>query len=202
MYALTHNVRVLRVLVNSRLSRPQLRPVPLLRLSEPLISQHLMTLELKSVVLTNNSMDFSSCPALKNLKIRDSKIWVHKISSQSLSRLSVKNCEFSGDICTQILAPNLSSLLLDVRSGRLPYFPSAVLLVKAYIRLDQYCRDCCWHSNFEHCAHDTSLLESRFFLWVMNFSVRFSRHAQKNYDFSVGSKIYRQKNMKTHRKIV
>ncbi|XP_066340976.1 putative F-box/FBD/LRR-repeat protein At2g05300 [Miscanthus floridulus] len=155
MYALTHNVQVLRVLVSSRLSRPQLRPVPLLRLSEPLISQHLMTLELKSVVLTNNSMDFSSCPALKNLKIRDSKIWVHKISSQSLSRLSVNNCEFSGDICAQIFAPNLSSLLLDVRSGRLPYFPSAVLLVKAYIRLDQYCRDRCWHSNFEHCAHDT-----------------------------------------------
>ena len=27
--------------------------------------------------------------------------------------------------------------------------------MKAYIRLDQYCRDRCWHSNFEHCAHDT-----------------------------------------------
>ena len=46
-----------------------------------------------------------------------------------------------------------------------------------------------------------TLLESRIFLWVINFSVRFFRYAQKNDDFSVGSKISRQKNTKTHRKL-
>ena len=36
----------------------------------------------------------------------------------------------------------------------------------------------------------------------MNFSVRFFRHTQKNCNFSVGSKIYWQKNTKTHRVII
>jgi len=48
------------------------------------------------------------------------------------------------------------------------------------------------------CNH-LALLETRIILWVTNFSVRFFRYAQKNYDFSVGFKISRQKNTKTLR---
>ncbi|GJN28203.1 hypothetical protein PR202_gb16300 [Eleusine coracana subsp. coracana] len=59
-YALMRDVQVLRVLVNAR-SRSLL-------LNTPVISQHLRTLELKTVFLDGSSTDLSGCPALEDLK--------------------------------------------------------------------------------------------------------------------------------------
>jgi hypothetical protein len=47
-----------------------------------------------------------------------------------------------------------------------------------------------------------AVLETRILPWVSNFSVRFFRHARKNYNCSVGFQIYPQKNSKTYRKII
>ncbi|KAL6658540.1 hypothetical protein ACP70R_004126 [Stipagrostis hirtigluma subsp. patula] len=147
-YALMRDVQVLRVLVKSR-------PRPLLLVNAPFISQHLTTLELKSVVLKGCSMDFSRCPTLESLELTDCKISVHKISSESLRRLCVNDCKFSSDKCTQILASNLVSLRLEVYEGRVPFLQSMPFLVTAYVSLHRDCKDRCWHSNFERCSFDT-----------------------------------------------
>ncbi|TVU26316.1 hypothetical protein EJB05_28855, partial [Eragrostis curvula] len=149
-HALIRDVKVLRVLVNSR--------DRILVLNTPFVSQHLKTLELKTTVLGGCSMDFSRCPALKDLEMTDCKIKTHKILSQSLRRLCFNRCKFSDSICTRIVAPNLLSLRLDVRHGsRVPLLGSMPLLVTAYVYLGNCSRDRSWHNKFEQCDSDTCI---------------------------------------------
>ncbi|TVU26337.1 hypothetical protein EJB05_28878, partial [Eragrostis curvula] len=143
-HALMRDVKVLRVLVNSR--------DRILVLHTPFVSQHLRTLELKTTVLGGCSMDFSRCPALKDLEMTDCKIKIHRILSRSLRRLCFNS------ICTRIVAPNLLSLRLDVRHGsRVPLLGSMPLLVTAYVYLGNCSRDRSWHNKFEQCDSDTCI---------------------------------------------
>ncbi|KAL6640771.1 hypothetical protein ACP70R_021894 [Stipagrostis hirtigluma subsp. patula] len=145
-YALMRDARVLRVLFTVPVAQP-------LRLVDaPLISHHLTTLELEGAVLDDCSMDFSSCPALEYLEMKDCRISAHKISSLSLRHLCVENCRFA--MCSQILVPNLLSLRLDATLGRAPFLQNMPLVVTAYVRLDESCRDCCSHTSFQQCSFD------------------------------------------------
>lgn len=143
-YALMRKVRVLRV-------RVHVRRYELPRLCNmPLISQHLVTLELSCVVLDGCSMDFSRCPLLEDLKIDSCRISAHKMLSQSIRHLCITSCEFPDDATRlQIFAPNLFALKLRENKGLTPFLGSMPLLVTAFVGL---CH--CWVPHFsDRCRH-------------------------------------------------
>uniref|UniRef100_A0ACD5WZ32 Uncharacterized protein n=1 Tax=Avena sativa TaxID=4498 RepID=A0ACD5WZ32_AVESA len=55
----------------------------------PLFSRRMRTLHNDGLGLQESFLDFSSCPALEDLKMKFCEINVHKISSRSLKRLSI-----------------------------------------------------------------------------------------------------------------
>lgn len=104
-YALTCQVRVLRVLAYTECERLVLANVPL-------ISRHLTRLELEYVELGNRALDFTSCPSLEDLKIIDCAILDREISSKSLRRLTITECFLGWSSRTRISVPSLISLRL------------------------------------------------------------------------------------------
>ncbi|KAF8711289.1 hypothetical protein HU200_029310 [Digitaria exilis] len=74
----------------------------------PLMSQHLRRLELCRVHLRARFADFSRCPTLEVLKIKECDIYVAKILSQSLKFLSITDiCVFRCSDRVHFYAPNL-----------------------------------------------------------------------------------------------
>jgi hypothetical protein len=76
----------------------------------PLVSRHLIRLELRNVDLVVNDLDFSSCPALDVLKIKDCFIRSGRILSQSVKHLIIKDCVFESEKGVQkhlISVPNV-----------------------------------------------------------------------------------------------
>ncbi|KAK3118510.1 hypothetical protein QOZ80_9BG0700510 [Eleusine coracana subsp. coracana] len=111
----------------------------------PFVSQHLTRLELHNLVLTNSSLDFSSCPVLERLELngcdysRFGMLKAAKIISESLKRLRIFCC-FYNDILTHhsrfhIHTPNLVSLHLDDMMLLPPMLQNMPSLVEAFIRL-------------------------------------------------------------------
>nr|ACS49655.1 F-box family-1 [Oryza ridleyi] len=103
----------------------------------PLVSRHLVKLQLAGANLVHGFLDFSSCPVLEHLEIvhcdlSDAK----KISSQSLKRLRITYCSFSQIFRTCIHVPNLLSLRLDDYWYRTPVFEVMPLLVEAVVRAE------------------------------------------------------------------
>ncbi|KAF0894649.1 hypothetical protein E2562_001942 [Oryza meyeriana var. granulata] len=86
-YALSCQARILKVELDEENNSFGLDELPL-------ISQHLMRLELSYVALIGNFLDFSSCPALEVLWIKHCYIHGQKISSQSLKELTIIDCIF------------------------------------------------------------------------------------------------------------
>ncbi|KAM0883782.1 hypothetical protein ACQ4PT_031410 [Festuca glaucescens] len=76
----------------------------------PLVSQHLNTLDLDGVGLQLKSLDFSCCPALKDLKMNFCEIHVHKISCE---RPPAAEFVFSRDLKQCPTFSKLKSLLLN-----------------------------------------------------------------------------------------
>jgi hypothetical protein len=109
----------------------------------PLVSKHLNTLDLDGVGLQKKFLDFSCCPALKDLKMNFCEIHVHKISSCSLKRLSITNCQSSLNYQVRVCTPCLISLELDSFSGRTPFLDNMVLLETARVDLSNSCEDFC-----------------------------------------------------------
>lgn len=145
-YALMRDVRVLRVR-----NMPFTKYLRLVKL--PLTSSHLRTLELQTVELDVRPLDFTSCPVLEKLRVRNCRISSLKLSSQSLRHLCMTWCIFSPDICTLISAPNLLSLQLDVENGRLPFIGSMPLLETARVEFSGSFTDRCGHSVGD-CSRD------------------------------------------------
>ncbi|KAG2560904.1 hypothetical protein PVAP13_8KG096500 [Panicum virgatum] len=110
----------------------------------PLVSQHLKRLELSSLYLDDSFLDFSSCPALEVIEIKECEIPdLDRILSRSLKSLSITGCcEFSEFHRFHVYAPNLVSLWLEVFIGRVPILDRMPSLVEAVVRIgrpDDFC---------------------------------------------------------------
>jgi hypothetical protein len=79
----------------------------------PRFSRRLRTLDLDGVGCQEDLLDFSSYPALEDLKMSVCKITARKISSQSLKNLSITFCASNLGHRLHISTPSLVSLALD-----------------------------------------------------------------------------------------
>ncbi|CAN6358457.1 unnamed protein product [Urochloa humidicola] len=102
----------------------------------PLISQHLVRLELIGVNLKSRFCDFSSCPSLEHLEIRDCYWWNDvKISSESLKHLAITHCDLTPELRNLIHVPSLVSLTLDGHFSSAPVLGCMPLLQEAFVRV-------------------------------------------------------------------
>ncbi|TVU16800.1 hypothetical protein EJB05_36955 [Eragrostis curvula] len=128
----------------------------------PLLSKHLITLELEGLVLEGSFPDFSGCLVLEDLKITNCLIDTDIILSQSLKHLKITACELCWrKIPTHISAPNLVSLKLDDYGGVTPILESMPLLETASVNLGQnneeYC-DFCDKGESVDCTCDMCII--------------------------------------------
>ncbi|CAD6256715.1 unnamed protein product [Miscanthus lutarioriparius] len=118
----------------------------------PLVSQHLTTLALVGVALTDNLCNFSNCPNLENLEFAESEFyWVQEISSKSLKHLIIsrsRDFDTGSEWHTLICTPNLVSLRLDMHFSSLPVLDSMPSFKEAFLRdpmedcMDTECYTC------------------------------------------------------------
>ncbi|CAL4981867.1 unnamed protein product [Urochloa decumbens] len=133
-----------------------------------LISKHLTTLELKLVTLRGKFLDFSSCPVLKSLQMRDCSVSTssYRISSQSLKCLTISGTMFPGIRRSWISAPSLVWLQLTDNTTP-PLLESMPSLVNAFVRLNDAVAYCgkeefggsCSDDSCNNCADDGRLSE-------------------------------------------
>ncbi|KAM0900114.1 hypothetical protein ACQ4PT_020830 [Festuca glaucescens] len=109
----------------------------------PLVSRHLRRLEFSDVNLKNNFLDFSSCTALEDLKIKCCVLKTSRILSLSLKHLSMKGCTFRHDGRIRISVPKLVSLQLISFGGRAPLLESMLSLETAVVSARNYREDFC-----------------------------------------------------------
>ncbi|OEL18035.1 hypothetical protein BAE44_0020948, partial [Dichanthelium oligosanthes] len=122
---------------HARVLRFSFRADRRLRLHDVLfVSKILTRVELADARLTLRSLDFSSCPALEDLKISSCQIHADRISSQSLTCLSITDCYFHGETRTRISTPRLVWLHLAICNDRVPFLEKMPLLVAANVRLE------------------------------------------------------------------
>jgi hypothetical protein len=107
-----------------------------------LVSRHLKTLDLAGLCLEEEFLNFSSCPALEDLKMIFCDIEVQEIYSRSLKRLSIINCE-SCRYYLAVCTPSLISLELDNFTGRTPCPAGMELLETARVVLGSSCEEYC-----------------------------------------------------------
>ncbi|XP_051178357.1 putative FBD-associated F-box protein At5g56440 isoform X2 [Lolium perenne] len=146
------HVRILQVHIYTNLPTNQGEPLVKL-VDQPLISQHLVRVELGGVYLEERFLDFSSCPALEGLKFADCVLSTDRISSpQSLKHLSIMGCQFLWrDIPTHIFAPSLITLQLRDCLSMIPILESMPLLETASVNLG--------HGYEEYCLSNATCLE-------------------------------------------
>lgn len=118
-------------------------------------SEHLTKLELIRVESEDHSLDFSSCPVLKYLKMEFCNLLVNKFASPSLKHLSITYCCFKLDIRTRISAPSLITLELVNCHGRTPFLESMPFLVSAFVRLRNCCDYCANNYETGGCGDDS-----------------------------------------------
>ncbi|KAM0832152.1 hypothetical protein ACQ4PT_065078 [Festuca glaucescens] len=124
----------------------------------PLVSPHLTRLELCNVVLNDHILNFSSCPALEELRIESCYTQADMIMSQSLKRLTILDCIFYLTIRARISAPGLVALELTELWGRTPLLESMPSLVTGSIKLAD-CDDCCGKEDGGSCFSDNDTCE-------------------------------------------
>ncbi|TVU16792.1 hypothetical protein EJB05_36947, partial [Eragrostis curvula] len=111
--------------------------------TRPLFSQHLTRLEVDRV-RTTYVLDLSGCPTLVEMKMEYCFIDSDAISSASLKKLTMIECDFrreTWDKRTRISLPSLTSLELTLRSGRAPLLGSMPSLESAIVSLNYGCED-------------------------------------------------------------
>uniref|UniRef100_A0A0D3HJ96 F-box domain-containing protein n=1 Tax=Oryza barthii TaxID=65489 RepID=A0A0D3HJ96_9ORYZ len=118
----------------------------------PVVSPILTRLELSRLSVNGKFLDFTSCPALKELKMTNCEISADKISSKSLKRLRICECKFKSKMRTRISVPSLLFLKLIAVKGRTPFLEDMPVLVTAKVLLlDFYCKDCCDGNDPGYC---------------------------------------------------
>lgn len=147
-HALDLNVQELRVCITSdEILQEEYNILRWLLPNKLITSKVLTKLELIRVESEDHSLDFSSCPVLKYLKMEFCNLLVNKFASPSLKHLSITDCGFKLDVRTQISAPSLITLELVDCNGRTPFLESMPLLVSAFVRLRRCCDYCA--NNYE-----------------------------------------------------
>uniref|UniRef100_A0A0E0MDP6 F-box domain-containing protein n=1 Tax=Oryza punctata TaxID=4537 RepID=A0A0E0MDP6_ORYPU len=146
--ALRHHARVLRfiVFVNSRNS--------FLLFDEHLVSQNLTCLDLQGVRGNNRVLDFTSCPALLDLKMHGCQMDALEMCSPSLKHLSITYCSFFTNHRFWISFSSLVSFFFDKNSGRAPRLDGMPLLATATVRLGYGCDDQCLNGFYDDCGDD------------------------------------------------
>lgn len=120
----------------------------------PIISQHLKILDLERVTLNMSTLDFSGCPALVDLKMKECEIHGN-VTSTFLKQLSITCCDFSTCFRARIYMPGLISLVLSEFAGRTPLLENMPLLVSAIVRVTNDCEDECSKSSYGDCGDHT-----------------------------------------------
>ncbi|KAM0913676.1 hypothetical protein ACQ4PT_012021 [Festuca glaucescens] len=110
---------------------------------DPLVSQHLRTLDLEGVGLEESVLDFASCPALEDLKMCRCDINAGRIASRSLKHLSIFGCRSDLDCRIHVSTPGLVSLNLADFAGKTPFLGNMALLERARVYLSDSCEDDC-----------------------------------------------------------
>ncbi|CAM0870956.1 unnamed protein product [Alopecurus aequalis] len=142
-YVVSCQVRVLRVRITSR----QRKDSCLTNLA--LLSQHLTRLELCSINAGGHFLDFSGCSALKVLKMEHCAINAQRISSPSLSHLTIHDGSFMSDGRTRISAPKLNSVSGGALfAGYTPLLEPMPSLVRVFLRFGETRDDQCDYSYY------------------------------------------------------
>lgn len=114
----------------------------------PLLSDYLTRLEVSFIEVRGHFLDFSSCPALKVLKLKHCAIKAEMISSQSLTHLIICDADFCSNGRTRISAPSLITLQLGEFAGYAPLLEPMPSLVRAFLRFEENCDDYCENDNY------------------------------------------------------
>uniref|UniRef100_A0A0D3GGY4 F-box domain-containing protein n=1 Tax=Oryza barthii TaxID=65489 RepID=A0A0D3GGY4_9ORYZ len=128
--------------------------------NQAIISGYLRKLELDSVKLEANSLDFTSCPLLEELQMGYCIIYARKIVSKSLKRLKMETMFFEtedddGWPCRlHISVPNIVSLTLLGFDGWTPLFENTPYLAFAIVTFNDECYDTCQYSSFWDCGNE------------------------------------------------
>ncbi|RCV06752.1 hypothetical protein SETIT_1G188800v2 [Setaria italica] len=122
----------------------------------PLVSQHLVRLELACVDANDSILDFSGCPALVVLRMKYCFVNAGKLLSASLKKLIMINCEFRRGNRTRISLPSLVSLELIRCYGRTPLLECIPSLERAIVSLAGYSEDYCIDGGTGDCGDDSS----------------------------------------------
>uniref|UniRef100_A0A0D3HJE5 F-box domain-containing protein n=1 Tax=Oryza barthii TaxID=65489 RepID=A0A0D3HJE5_9ORYZ len=146
--ALRHHAMVLRfiIFVNSRNSFQIF--------DEHLVSQNLTFLELQGVRASNRVLDFTSCPALLDLKMHGCQMDALEMCSPSVKHLSIMFCSFFTNHRFWISFPSLVSFFFDKNSGRAPRLDGMPSLATATVRLGYGCDDQCLNGFYNDCEDD------------------------------------------------
>ncbi|KAK1620964.1 hypothetical protein QYE76_026481 [Lolium multiflorum] len=138
-------------------------PLPL---DDRLISQYLKTIDFEYVEFKHSSLDFSDCPKLQMLTIRDCIIYVRRIVSESLKYLQIiGGCTFRGQSRIQIYTPHLISLELECGDGLCddltPLLKKMPRLQTAYVSFGHLCLDYCECNDPSCTCHEECVLLNR-----------------------------------------
>ncbi|TVU26095.1 hypothetical protein EJB05_28624, partial [Eragrostis curvula] len=125
----------------------------------PLASPVLMRLNLRDVSFmfdfwqhqdqrSFRPLDFSNCPALKELTMTFCKIHVSAIVSNTLKWLTIKECHFHSKFRTRVSTPLVEWMELSVCYGRAPILDNMPKLEAADVRLENDYYDCCENDDY------------------------------------------------------
>ncbi|CAL4907516.1 unnamed protein product [Urochloa decumbens] len=119
-------------------------------------ARHLKILDLQRVTLKKSTLDFSGCPTLVDLKMKECQIQGN-VSSPFLKHLSITSCDFvTSSLRARIYMPGLILLVLSRFTCRTPLLESMPLLVSAIVRVKD-CEDECSKSSYGDCGDHTCL---------------------------------------------
>ncbi|CAN6380902.1 unnamed protein product [Urochloa humidicola] len=113
-------------------------------------SKNLKVLELYYVDVNSLLIDFSSCPALEDLRMKLCYFKAYVIMSPSVKRLSITCSDF--EIRSLISTPNLISLELADCCGWIPLLENMPLLTSAFVRLRKDLDDCYYNYETGDCG--------------------------------------------------
>ncbi|OEL27417.1 hypothetical protein BAE44_0011564 [Dichanthelium oligosanthes] len=117
-----------------------------------LASEHLPRLELVGVKGNAGVLDFSSCPALEDLKMEDCDVGSLEMHSPSLKHLRIRYCLFYSNYRTGMSFPSLVLFEFITNTGRVPMLESMPSLETATVRFDHFYDDQCINGRLDDCG--------------------------------------------------
>jgi hypothetical protein len=146
--------------------------------AEPLLSEHIKRLELQNI---RAALDFSGCPVLVKLKMKDCITLDDNMTAPSLEHLSMTDCELPTENRTSISLPSLVHLELIECFGRLPLLESLPSLETGIVRLGECSADECFRS-VRGCSSYSPC-------WNCHFAVDFATTRGRSYLFEGLSQV-------------